>query len=289
MTIIAGFRCSGGIVLCADTQETVGEISKRNVPKLRYESLDPLLSGIDLGVAFCGASNNGPFVDKIVDLAWDAAKRTTSLDDAAKAIEETIKTAYQEFGEIYQSGYCPEADLVYGIKMQGDSRLFSALGPIVNQQEEYHSGGIGYYMADFLTKRMYNRYLNIHQCVILAAYILFQAKEHVDGCGGESHIAILREEGPSGRIDQDRIDTITKNLELADHNLGKLLLTSADVEVSNEDFEKEFNDAAGLLKIFRNNHMESLDQWKLYKDSFDKMFGVSRIRDNLGLSPDSET
>ncbi len=135
MTIIAGFRCSGGIVLCADTQETVGEISKRNVPKLRYESLDPLLSGIDLGVAFCGASNNGPFVDKIVDLAWDAAKRTTSLDDAAKAIEETIKTAYQEFGEIYQSGYCPEADLVYGIKMQGDSRLFSALGPIVNQQE----------------------------------------------------------------------------------------------------------------------------------------------------------
>ncbi len=109
-------------------------------------------------------------------------------------------------------------------------------------------------MADFLTKRMYNRYLNIHQCVILAAYILFQAKEHVDGCGGESHIAILREEGPSGRIDQDRIDTITKNLELADHNLGKLLLTSADVEglarrSSNEDFEKEFNrHAAGLLQ-----------------------------------------
>jgi 20S proteasome alpha/beta subunit len=33
MTIIAGFKCHEGLVLCADTQETVGNVSKRNVPK----------------------------------------------------------------------------------------------------------------------------------------------------------------------------------------------------------------------------------------------------------------
>ena len=37
VTIIAGFRSDEGIVICADTQETV-EGTKRNVPKLRYES-----------------------------------------------------------------------------------------------------------------------------------------------------------------------------------------------------------------------------------------------------------
>ena len=34
MTIIAGFRCQGGIVVCSDTQETSGT-AKRSVPKLQ--------------------------------------------------------------------------------------------------------------------------------------------------------------------------------------------------------------------------------------------------------------
>jgi hypothetical protein len=42
MTIIAGFRCQDGIVVCADTQETFGS-AKRNVPKLVF-SHGPTLS-----------------------------------------------------------------------------------------------------------------------------------------------------------------------------------------------------------------------------------------------------
>ena len=37
VTIVAGFRSYQGIVLCADTQETVANISKRNVPKLIFQ------------------------------------------------------------------------------------------------------------------------------------------------------------------------------------------------------------------------------------------------------------
>jgi 20S proteasome alpha/beta subunit len=40
VTIVAGFKTIDGIVLCADTQETIGGISKRNVPKLRFEPGD---------------------------------------------------------------------------------------------------------------------------------------------------------------------------------------------------------------------------------------------------------
>ena len=35
VTIIAGFRCQDGVVICADTQETSGS-AKRNVPKLEF-------------------------------------------------------------------------------------------------------------------------------------------------------------------------------------------------------------------------------------------------------------
>jgi hypothetical protein len=141
---------------------------------------------------------------------------------------------YREFGKIYQPGFCPHVDLIYGIKMNGDCKLFSAVGPVVNEKDEYYSAGQGYYMADFLARRMHKSHLTIHQCVIIAAYTLFQAKEHVDGCGGDSQIAVLRDNGPSGLLNFQVIEAMTKNLEMADINIGHLLLAGANIAVTDE-------------------------------------------------------
>jgi 20S proteasome alpha/beta subunit len=255
VTIIAGFKTKNGIVICADTQETIGSVSKRNIPKLRFEPLGPrkrLALGTDLAVAFCGAANNGPFIDKIVDRAWEAAHVESSLDGACAAIEKSIKSTYQEFGQIYQTGYCPEADLIYGIKMNTESKLFSALGPIVNERDTYATGGAGYYMADFLASRMYAAHLNIYQCAILAAYILFQAKEHVDGCGGESQIAVLRNSGTSGMAAPDRVDRITDLLKYGDGAAGPLIIEMANLALSDKEFKERAGELVDGMKAMRD-------------------------------------
>ena len=254
VTIVAGFRCYEGIVLCADTQETVAGLSKRNVPKLLFEPADWLdrtkaLNSDDLAVAFCGAADNGPFVDKLVERAWEDAQLGSDLDEVCDLIEKSIKGVYMEFGEIYQQGYCPSADLIFGVKMFGSSKLFSATGPIVVEKKGYYSGGAGYYMADFLAGRMHNEDLNIRQCVILAAYILSQAKEHVSGCGGDSQIAILRNNGTSGRVDWVRMNAINKMLSHTDSEIGRLLLEATDLETSNQ----EFAESVDRIKIIVNS------------------------------------
>lgn len=231
MTIIAGFRCHDGIVICGDTQETVSNISKRNVPKVRVEPMiwdDPdTVPGLVAG--FCGAGH-GPFIDMLTTKAWRAVEKdAVNLDDACERIDAVIKAVYHEYGQIYQSGQCPEVELIYGVKMGGRSRLFSATGPIVNEVERYKSAGAGYYMADFLASRMSPHGLDVYQSAILAAYILFQAKEHVDGCGGESHVAVLRHEGKSGRIDQTRIDIWTKLLDQIDSRTRRMIIEAADI------------------------------------------------------------
>lgn len=216
VTIVAGFKCYEGVVLCADTQETVLH-SKRHVPKLRFEpdhivNWGKALRGedvTDLAAAFCGAGD-GPFIDKLIDEAWKTAQKSTSLQEAGERIEASIKGLYREFGKIYQPGCCPQVDLIYGVKMGGRTELFSAVGPVVNEKGEYYSAGQGYYMADFLARRMYGDHLTIHQAVIVAAYTLFQAKEHVDGCGGDSQIAVLRDSGPSGLLNFQVINAIRK-------------------------------------------------------------------------------
>ena len=266
MTIIAGFKTEEGVVLCADTQETVGHISKRNVPKLRFEPRDNPLFGVhghnsdEVAAAFCGAGNNGSFIDKLVDNAWEAAQGCTSLDEVCSEIEASIKVTYAEFGGIYQTGYCPEAELIYGVKMSSHTKLFSALGPVLTLRIEYSSVGVCYYLADFLKQKMYNPYLTLHQCVILAAYVLSQAKEHVEGCGGESHIAVLRNDGVSGRVASDRIDAITKVLALIDDAVSSVLLDAANLEHDDAAFRKKLQLSLDVVAAIRNSKKSELDQ-----------------------------
>jgi 20S proteasome alpha/beta subunit len=287
VTVLAGFRCRKGLVLCADTQETVG-VAKRHVPKLRFEEISGAIKGLtgnDLGVAFCGATNNGAFVDKLVNSAWAAALvGGDDIESVCGAIEKSIQETYKHFGRIYQPGYLPDAELIYGVKLKGQSRLFNALGPAVNEKDEYCTGGIGTYMADFLAARMYSVGLTVQQCVILAAYILFQTKEHVDGCGGKSHIAILREDGPSGLVDSQRIEAITENVQKADLQLGNLLLASSDLDIGDKDFSENANDVFRILEMFREEQRKDFKKWEQFRESFDSFYGLKVKRDSLGLT-----
>lgn len=237
MTIIAGFRSLDGVVICGDTQETVSNLSKRRTSKVKvspeYPGISAVITGSDLAVSFCGAGYS-PFIDKLTSSAWIACEGAASLDEACSLIENSICDTYEKYGRIYQAGECPKVELIYGVKMDGCSCLFSAAGPIVNPVERYCSGGAGYYMADFLAARMYRNVISVHQGVILAAYVLFQAKEHVDGCGGDSHIAVLRNDGESGMVDPARIRAITDMLSDTDQQLGEVLLAAANLQVDYE-------------------------------------------------------
>ena len=129
MTIAAGFAFNGGVILCADTQETIGS-AKRWVPKLLLEPvrMDGLDGVDDLMIAMAGAGD-GPFMDKIVERAWDDSQSAQSFGDACRLIERSIEATYTHYGTIFQPGYIPMTEIVYGVKMQGQSKLYTAIGP----------------------------------------------------------------------------------------------------------------------------------------------------------------
>ena len=287
VTIIAGFCCQGGIVVCADTQETFGP-AKRSVPKLQCFR-GPVVSqdsqtmvNHDLALAICGAGD-GPFIDKIASQAWDAIRHVSNLWEASHNIETMIKDAYREFGQIYQTGACPYADFIYGIAKGGASGLFQANGPIVNERT-YASSGIGYYLADFLTSKMRgDAWLTIRQTVTLAAYILFQAREHVEGCGGESHVAVLRESESSGLVDFRLVQHLDEYLKTADHFTGEMLLTAADFSIPNAEASERMNSLLGTLRFGREREMRRLEEDREYDRSLTSFLGDFR-EDDLGLS-----
>jgi hypothetical protein len=288
--MIAGFRTQGGIVVCADTQETLGS-AKRNVTKLEFTN-GPTWSAEqgkminhDLALAMCGAGD-GPFVDKIASRAWDALRGVADIYEASQAVESMIKETYREFGQIYQCGTCPEAELIYGIAIGGQSNLFQACGPIV-LEKSYASSGIGHYLADFLAERMgangEHGWLTTRECVAVAAYILFQAKEHVEGCGGNSHIAVLRESEPSGIVDFRLVEHLTEYLKLADRFMGEMLLATADFSLEDSALSEKIDSSLGVIKSIRNEGIEKLEGDRKFAQSW--IFGRPQfIKDDLGIT-----
>jgi hypothetical protein len=182
VTIVAGFRCASGIVLCSDTQETFAG-TKTDVPKLRFEPRpkpgDPPEHKDNLALAMAG-SGNGPFIDKIVDRAWEDVQPAGSFEEACKRVEESIKRTHKEFGQIFQNGYLPEARLVYAVKMHGNTKLFHSVGPLVSEKNNWIADGSGYHLANFICGRMFGFTLSLSQLIILAVYTIHQCKQFVE-------------------------------------------------------------------------------------------------------------
>jgi hypothetical protein len=132
---------------------------------------------------------------------------------------------------------------------------------------------------------MYRGSLDLGQLLILAAYVLFQTKEHVDGCGGESHIAVLRNAGNSGKVEESLISEITKLLESADGEMGRILLASANLSLGKKEFYRESRHALDVVDIFRDiarDHLSNLRQAMVAPGS--PMAGLLPIQtDDLGI------
>jgi hypothetical protein len=264
VTIAAGFRFNGGVILCADTQETIEELhSKTWTPKLIVQPTNKIYrdSPDDLVIAIAGAGD-GPFIDKLTELIWEASRDAKSIDEACRKIQHSIKSTHKEYGEIFQPGYMPHAELVYGVKMQGKSKLFRSNGPVVNELREYGSIGVGRYMADFLASRSHQRYLPGTQAVILAAYVLFQCKEYVDGCGGDSNIAVLQETGGSGVMNQWRVESFTELIRESELHFPHLLLSTLDCSVGVREFRKELESAMLAISKIHQQSVDLKDQWE---------------------------
>jgi hypothetical protein len=289
VTIVAGFKGTEGVVLCADTQETVG-ISKRNVPKLRFEpsgrlaTLQRVLGGENehesLAVAFCGSTDNGPFLDMLIDKAWQAAQGAATPPEASDLIEQSIKRVHREYRGIYQTGFLPTVELIYGIKMMGRSALFHAYGPAVTKKDNFVTAGVGSYLADFLAERMYDHRLGLRQLIILAEYILFQAKEHVEGCGGDSHIAVLRNAGTSGMVDSSNVATITALVKSADKRVGQLLMSFANLGLTDQQLIESGEQMLQIMAEIRRSERTELEA---HYEMLNRVFGEDVRPDSLGL------
>jgi 20S proteasome alpha/beta subunit len=209
MTIALGISTSEGIIIAADTEET--GYFKRHQPKI-------LLANIEIpdGLAMAGAAmaitgaGDADYLDAISEELKDCFFQHWREDSGS--IEGAVKEQLHAFYEkhvIPFSGF-PDADrpslsLIIGMQKNGESRLFMTSKNAIRPGGAYDAVGVGAELAKTLLQRLYPRFPTLDVAEALAAYVAFQVKELIPGCGKDTTIVRLENDFSAyGNVERTR-------------------------------------------------------------------------------------
>jgi hypothetical protein len=201
MTILAGFSCSFGAILCADTQETVG-YAKRNVSKI--EVREERVNEFRVAIA---AAGSGPYADKLTQQLFGAicAHKEYDPGDIISDIETTVTDFhFKHFWPRADVQNAPQVELLIILQptkddivpgFPGHPLLLHVAETAVNIVQETKTVGIGSWLADYILDRLYLGCGNRNYMTALGAYLIKEVRENVDGCGKEAEVMFFGSDG----------------------------------------------------------------------------------------------
>jgi 20S proteasome alpha/beta subunit len=272
VTIVAGVMCPDGIVLAADSQETVGDSLKVFKPKLvELRLISPDLKAVIV------ASGNGTFVDVLVErISEQLDLANPYIAPAKQAIQQAVTQVCAEIWPHYTSQVDkPEARLIIGLRAIDGLTMLDAFVPMVKTADPYAFIGWGGSLATYKAKQMSLAGLPVEVTVNLIVHILDVVKDNVEFCGGPTRLAVITADGGVEHKDQqhltdvakaykavawllDRIPSLLPVLMVPDGT--KTLLTAA-AEIKADDFiemEKHITETITTLQTSRMNSATGL-------------------------------
>jgi len=201
VTIAAGFKFDGGVLLCADTKIT--SAVKGNETKLLYRSY-----GLgECATAFGVAAADFDFAKAAVEscqntiASFNFADARVTIEAVREAIRVSLVNFYgdhifpQPSGEEV-SGF----DLVIGVWLRGHTSLFASSKTVINPVNDYMCVGSGgylgrYWVQKFMQANRDRGPLTLRDTAMLANYMIQTAIDYDESCGGEPELLIMKDTG----------------------------------------------------------------------------------------------
>lgn len=257
VTIAAGFKCEGGIVLCADTQETSGDI-KLSVQKLvRYER-----EWCQAGLA--GSGWNGILIDTLIQNIMHALDR--GYDDIGRieqAISHTLARFYRRDISLHPNldGYEKVIDLLIALKPKGEDRVWLFRSEAASLKEVATQDVIGCGdVIRYVAHSLYRDNMPMSQAVTLGVHLVSLAKKHVDKVGGETNILEITSDG---RLGWERIEDSERQerfLDRFNEALKEITLLFPDTSIPNDEVFQKLAIVFARLKELREQYFDEAIQ-----------------------------
>jgi len=234
MTIAFGVIASDGIVVAADSEESIPGLMKREQNKIamtctRHGNYEPIQGTIekkititfdeteprgdgppDTDIAIVGAGAAG-YIDAITPAlmqVFDDDRWMTDEERIRRKVESVVRKFYREhiipFAS-YPPNERPEIEILLAYQRAGRRRILVSEKTAVQSYGfgEVAAIGAGAFFAKslasgFRTRSRRHEQMDVRTATLMAAYTVFRVKEFIDGCGKYTTLAILpMAKGPS--------------------------------------------------------------------------------------------
>jgi 20S proteasome alpha/beta subunit len=218
MTIAAAFKYQNGILLTTDTQHTYPGMMKLSRPKLIQ--LDFPEHDAKIAIAIAGDVSFATMAAEDIERALPA--KGFSQESVQNCIREVVLDTFQKhilpFNKTEYS-----FDLLCAVWTKAEGlQLFQTNQTSITVAKDYGLIGLGLYLAQFLSEPYYSAMKTRDEAFMFAVDTLRKVKAHVDGCGGNTDVLWLEDDGTWKKV------------------------WSLEVE-STEQFSKDFGDMAEAL------------------------------------------
>ena len=177
MTIVIGFRCVDGIVICADRQITAPGAFKYHEPKISTEDFETFTAifayagfpelAHEVHDKICAELHSIEPQDHIIETVRDVTAQilTSSLDRLFNSLDLQMLVGVNS---------CSEGT---------DLMKFGGKGVYVARDFEYLAYGDSS-LVRFLGDKLYTKTFTVKQGMDMAIYLVKKAEDYIDGCGG---------------------------------------------------------------------------------------------------------
>jgi 20S proteasome alpha/beta subunit len=248
MTYISAFYCEEGIVMCADTQETLDD-QKRDVEKLYVSSTYPLaVGGAGMGEAI------DAFAQELIGRVEQ--DRPPTVPELKTIIEASLKENHEK--DAASSNWPAEyrkAQYLIAARPNHDSFvLYRVKGKRLYVVKKRVIIGLATAANEALFKRMYRPNLPMQQAVMLAVYLVSQSKAIDAYVSGETRVAVVNSD--IAWLDYpEYLDAAEKRVAQFLKLIDDLFLFSVDVSIPPSRFQDVLEAFSGSVNTLRQAYL----------------------------------
>jgi hypothetical protein len=257
MTIAAGFVCTDGIVMCADSQESAGDY-KFPVDKLIIRAAH----GGKTQIALAGAGH-GPMVDMAISRIVRNIRRSSIEDYEAveDLIAETLLSLYTSEFKACPVGSEDDSiiEILIGLKFWDSDFpvLYKTYATTISQIDDLAVIGSGR-AVQYQIHKLYHKYESTRRVVPIAINLLNVAEIVLRSVGGMSGIAVLNQGIGAGwgHVFGREIEIIRRAQSDLEAQAGSVILDLLDVTISESAFRQSLAHFAELAIDLRLERLE---------------------------------
>ncbi len=216
MTIVLGFRCADGVVMCADQQITAPGAFKYHQTKITVEDFE----GFSAVFAYAGQPGLALEVhDKIAKVLRDLGEQKSVSD----AVRQSVDSVLSDMGRLYTQ---LELQMLIGTTaVHQKAALVGFDGKSVHAALPFNYLGIGESsLIRFLAQKLYTTKIDVRAGVDLGAYLVKKAEDYIDGCGGPIDVVTLADNYGLTRFSHAVIQQRIREIERQEAGLHNFLI-----------------------------------------------------------------